>query len=318
MMLQRKFIGIDVSKARLDVAFRPGGGILSISNDVRGIARLIKIVKSAEPECVVLEATGGFELMALERLSANCVPVVVVNPRQVRQFARASGRLAKTDTIDAAVLAHFAEVMQPLQRMLPDAKTRELRALLARRRQLVEMITAETNRRAHALELVRRGIAVTVRCLKRQVAALDHELAAFIQQMPAWRHKAELLRTTPGVGPITSATLLAQLPELGSLNRKQIAALVGVAPFNRDSGSMRGQRRIWGGRSQVRTVLYMCTVAALRRNPVIQAFYQRLRAAGKPGQVAVVACMHKLIMILNAMLNHGTGWRPPLPVNQVL
>jgi transposase len=237
-------------------------------------------VWSAAPKCVVLEATGGFELMVLEKLSANSVPVVVVNPRQARQFARASGRLAKTDTIDAAVLAHFGEVMQPAQRMLPDAKTRELKALLARRRQLVEMITAETNRRAHALELVRRGIALTVRCLKRQVAILDRRLAAFIQQMPTWRRKAELLRTTPGVGPITSATLLAQLPELGTLNRKQIAALVGVAPFNRDSGTMRGQRRIWGGRSQVRTVLYMCTVAALRRNPVIRAFYQRLRAGG--------------------------------------
>ena len=161
-----------------------------------------------------------------------------------------------------------------------------------------------------------RGIAVTVRCLKRQVAALDRELSAFVQEMPAWRRKAELLRTTPGVGPITSATLLAQLPELGTLNRKQIAALVGVAPFNRDSGTMRGQRRIWGGRSQVRTVLYMCTVAALPGNPVIRAFYQRLRAAGKPGHVAVVACMHKLVMILNAMLHHETGWRP-LSVNQV-
>jgi transposase len=272
-------------------------------------------VKSAEPDCVVLEATGGFELMLLEKLSANSTPVAVVNPRQVRQFARASGRLAKTDTIDALVLAHFAEVMQPSQRPLPDTKTRELRALLARRRQLVEMVTAETNRRAHALELVRRGIAVTVRCLKRQVAILDREVAAFIHQLPAWRQRAELLRTTPGVGPIMSATLLAQLPELGSLNRKQIAALVGVAPFNRDSGTMRGQRRIWGGRSQVRTVLYMCTVAALRCNPVIRAFYQRLRAAGKPGNVALVACMHKLIMILNAMLNQGSGWRPPLPVN---
>jgi transposase len=317
-MLQGTFIGIDVSKARLDVAFRPGGESFSVSNDSRGIARLLKIVKSAEPHCVVFEATGGFELMLLEKLSADSLPVVVVNPRQVRQFARASGRLAKTDTIDAAVLAHFAEVMQPSQRMLPDAKTRELRALLARRRQLVEMITAESNRRAHALELVRGSIAVTVRCLKRQVAALDRELSAFVQQMPAWRRKAELLRTTPGVGPITSATLLAQLPELGTLNRKQIAALVGVAPYNRDSGTMRGQRRIWGGRSQVRTVLYMCTVVALRRNPVIQAFYQRLRAAGKPGHVAVVACMHKLVMILNAMLHQETGWRPPLPVNQGL
>jgi transposase len=316
-MGQQKFIGIDVCKARLDVAFRPGGEALTVSNDARGIARLLKIVKSAEPDCVVLEATGGFELRLLEELSANSVPVVLVNPRQVRQFARASGRLAKTDTIDAAVLAHFAEVMQPSERLLPDAKTRELRALLARRRQLVEMITAETNRKTHALEVVRQGIAVTIRCLKRQVAILDREVAGFIQQMPAWRRKAELLRTTPGVGPITSATLLAQLPELGALNRKQIAALVGVAPFNRDSGMMRGQRRIWGGRSQVRTVLYMCTVAALRRNPVIQAFYQRLRAAGKPGHVAVVACMHKLIMILNAMLNQGTSWRPPLPVNEV-
>jgi len=255
--------------------------------------------------------------MLLEKLSANAVPVVVVNPRQVRQFARASGRLAKTDAIDAAVLAHFAEVMQPSQRMLPDAKTRELRALLARRRQLVEMITAETNRSAHALELVRRGIAVTVRCLKRQVATLDRELSAFVQQMPAWWRKAELLRTTPGVSPITSTTLLAQLPELGTLNRKQIAAPVGVAPFNRDSGTMRGQRRIWVALPGPHGALHVYGGSVAQSNPTIRAFYQRLRAGGKPGHVAVVACMHKVIIILNAMLHHETGWRPPLPVNQV-
>jgi transposase len=302
------FVGIDVSKARLDVAFRPDGTDLSVSNDARGIARLVRRLKTAKPQCVVLEATGGYELAALERLMVNSVPVVVANPRQVRQFARASGCLAKTDTIDAAVLAHYAEAMEPQVRAMPDAEMRKLRALLMRRRQLLEMAVAEGNRSRHALEVVRRGIAVTVRCLRKQVAVLDREIAAFIDDMPAWRERVTLLRSAPAVGAVTSATLLAQLPELGSLNRKQIAALVGLAPFNHDSGTLRGRRTIWGGRGQVRAVLYMSTLVAIKRNPVISKHYRRLCDAGKARKVALVACARKLLVILNAMLRSNVPW----------
>jgi transposase len=301
-------VGIDVSKARLDVAFRPSGKSLSVSDATGGISRLIKLLKIAEPECVLLEATGGYELKLLERLLLEGLPAVVVNARQVRQFARASGRLAKTDAIDAEVLAHYAEAMEPEQRIMPDLQTRKLKALLARRRQLMVMIVAEGNRSAHALDVVRRGIAATVRCFKKQVAALDRELEAFIRKIRDWRSKAEVLRSVPGVGPAATATLLAELPELGTLNRKKIAALVGVAPFNRDSGKLRGRRMIWGGRSPVRAVLYMCSLVAIRRNPVISAYYRRLVVAGKPSKVALIACTRKLIVILNALVRNGTPW----------
>jgi transposase len=310
-MEKQGVVGIDVSKIRLDVAFRPSGKQLVVSNSGRGIARLVNLLKRELPQCVVLEATGGYELKLLERLLAEELPTVVVNARQVREFARATGRLAKTDVIDAEVLAHYAEALKPERRVLPDLQTRKLKALLARRRQLLGMIVAEGNRAAHALDVVRRGIDATVRCLKKQVAVLDRELARFIREVPAWRSKSELLRSVPGVGPIASATLLAELPELGRLNRKQIAALVGVAPFNRDSGSLHGRRMIWGGRSSVRAVLYMCVVAALRGNPVIAEHYRRLHGAGKPAKVALVACMRKLTVILNALVRTGTAWSPP-------
>lgn len=230
----------------------------------------------------------------------------------MREFARATGRLAKTDAIDADVLAHYAEAIKPAQRVMPDPQTRELKALLARRRQLLVMIVAEGNRDAHAIDVVRRGIAATVRCLKKQVAALDRELASCIRESPAWREKSEVLRSVPGVGAVASATLLAELPELGTLNRKQIAALVGVAPFNRDSGALRGRRMIWGGRSSVRAVLYMCSMVAITRNPIISAHYRRLCAAGKPSKVALVACMRKLIVILNVLTRRRTLWSPQL------
>jgi len=309
-MEKKSVVGIDVSKARLDVAFRPSGQRLAVSNDARGISRLVNLLAKNQPECVLLEATGGYELKLLERLLEKSLPAVVVNPRQMREFARASGRLAKTDTIDAAVLAHYAEVMDPQLRKLPDAQTRKLRALLTRRRQLLVMMVAESNRSTHALEVVRRGITLTLRCLKKEVARIDRELAEFIRESPAWRKKAELLRSVPGVGRVASATLLGHLPELGTLGRKQIAALVGVAPFNRDSGTMRGRRAIWGGRSPVRAVLYMCTLVAIGRNPVIAAYYRRLLAAGKPGKVALVACARKLIVILNALVQTESPWAP--------
>jgi transposase len=307
-MERKSVVGIDVWKSRLDVAFRSDGKRLVVSNDTRGISRLANLLRQAQPECVVLEATGGYELKLLERLLDESVPVVVANPRQVREFARASGRLAKTDAIDADVLAHYAAVMEPELRKMPDAQTRKLRALLARRRQLLVMMVAESNRSAHALEVVRRGISVTLRCFKKQVAALDRELATFIRETPAWRAKSVVLRSVPGVGAVACATLLAHLPKLGALSRKKIAALVGVAPFNRDSGTLRGRRTIWGGRSPVRAVLYMCTLVAISRNPVIRAYYRRLHDAGKPSKVALIACARKLIVILNAMVQRGTLW----------
>jgi transposase len=251
------FVGIDVSGDRLDVAFRPGGERLQVSNDARGISRLTRMLERSQPELIVLEASGGYEVALLERLFAKKLPVALLNPRHVRDFARASGRLAKTDAIDAEVLAHFAEVMKPEPRQMADPETRKLRALVTRRRQLVQMVTAELNRRRHSLQVVREGFVATIRCCKGQIAGIDKQLATLIQQTPKFRQKAKLLRSAPGIGGIASATLLARLPELGTLDRKKIAALVGVAPYNRDSGKMKGKRAIWGGRGDVRAVLYM-------------------------------------------------------------
>ncbi len=284
---------------------------MTVSNAKRGISRLISLLKNATPECVLLEATGGYEHSLVEQLLDEGLPVVVVNARQVRQFARATGRLAKTDAIDADILAHYAEALKPEQRTMPDARSRKLKALVARRRQILGMMVAEGNRTAHAIDVVRRGIALTVKCLKKQLATLDRELEAFIRETAAWSAKAKLLRSVPGVGAVACATLLAELPELGALNRKQIAALVGVAPFNRDSGTLRGRRMIWGGRSPVRAVLYMCTLVAITRNPIIAEYYRRLCAAGKPPKVALVACMRTLTVILNALMKSGASWSPP-------
>ena len=245
-MTRGVFVGVDVAKDRLDVAFRPSGEKLSVPNDRRGITRLVRTISRLTPECVVLEASGGYERRLLERLAEEELPVALVNPRNIREFARASGRLPKTDAIDAAVLAHFAEVMKPELRRLPDPETRKLRALITRRNQLVRMMTAEQNRQLQALESVRAGLAAIIRCLKKQIAVLDKQLAALVQATPAFRQKADLLRSAPGVGPVVSATLIAHLSELGTLNRKKIAALVGVAPFNRDSGKAEGQARNLG------------------------------------------------------------------------
>jgi transposase len=234
--------------------------------------------------------------------------VVVVNPRQVRDFARARGLLAKTDALDAQVLAHFAEVLRPQPRPLPDTEARALAALLTRRRQLVEMLTAEKNRLGSASASIRKSLRAHITWLERELQHTDTDLTHAIQQSPVWREKEELLRSVPGVGPVLTSTLLANLPELGTLTHKQIAALVGVAPFNRDSGTLRGKRTVWGGRAQVRAVLYMNAVVAARFNPVIRAFYHRLCRAGKAKKVALTACMRKLLVILNAMLKHRTPW----------
>lgn len=258
---------------------------------------------------IVLEATGGLEVPLTSALAAAGLPVVVVNPRHVRDFAKASGQLAKTDALDAQTLAQFAEVMRPTPRPLPDAQAQALAALLTRRRQLVEMLTAEKNRLRTAAPPIRKSVRAHIAWLERELTHTDTDLAQAIRQSPVWQEKDGLLRSVPGVGSVLTTTLLANLPELGTLTHKQIAALVGVAPLNRDSGTLRGRRTVWGGRAQVRAVLYMGAIVAARFNPVIRAFYQRLRAAGKAKKVALVACMHKLLTILNAILKHRTPWR---------
>lgn len=302
------FVGIDVSKARLDMAMRPLGESDSFSNDEAGIKVLVKRLGQMQPALIVLEATGGIERQVTGALASAELPVVVVNPRQVRDFAKATGQLAKTDAIDAGVLARFAEAVRPAVRPLPDEVSLELRALIARRRQIIEMIVAEHNRLNGASKGVKKRIDAHIRWLESELERVDQDLDQRIRQSPIWQEKEDLLKSAPGIGPVTSRSLIADLPELGQLNRKQIAALVGIAPLNRDSGTLRGRRGIWGGRAGVRAALYMATLAASRRNAVIKAFYTRLRKAGKPAKVALIACMRKLLTILNAMIKHKTYW----------
>ena len=302
------FVGIDVSKDRLDVALRPTSDRWALANDAPGLATLVARLQGLAPTLIVLEATGGLAVPLTGALAAAGLPVVVVNPRQVRDFAKATGKLAKTDALDAAVLAQFAEAVRPALRPLPDAATQALSALLARRRQLIEMLTAEKNRLGSALPPVRPGIRAHIGWLERRLADLDADLAQAIRESPVWREKDDLLQSAPGVGPVLARTLLASLPELGTLTRQQIAALVGVAPLNRDSGAWRGKRRVWGGRAHVRAALYMSALVATRFNPALRAFYQRLCAAGKAKKVALTACMRKLLTILNAMLKSRTRW----------
>jgi transposase len=306
---QHVHVGIDVSKATLDVAVEPTREHWQVDNHERGIPQLVERLRRLQPERIVLEATGGYELAVLAALGCAELPVVAVNPRQVRQFAKAVGRLAKTDALDAQVLAQFAAVVKPALRPLPDAATRELAGLLARRRQLIEMQTAETTRLNQAVDLVRPEIREHLRWLDKRVAQLDRDLHDRLRHSPLWREKDDLLRSIPGVGPILSTTLLAEVPELGGVTHRQLSALVGVAPFNCDSGKWKGTRRIWGGRAAVRAVLYMATCAAVRHNPVVRALYQRLVAAGKRKKVALVACMRKLLTICNAVIAQRTPWR---------
>ena len=313
MQQEATYVGIDVAKEMLDVALRPTGERWRVEHDAAGLEQLLARLQAPAPALIVLEATGGLELELVAALAAAALPVVVVNPRQTRDFARATGTLAKTDALDAAVLAHFAEAVRPPQRPLSDAQTQTLRQLLTRRRQLVVMRVAEGQRLTRAGAAVRPGIEAHIAWLEQQLSALEAELRQALQQSPVWRERDALLRSVPGVGEQLSLTLLAELPELGRLDRRQAAALVGVAPFNRDSGRLRGRRTIWGGRARVRAVLYMGALSASRHNPLIRAFYQRLLAAGKPKKVALTACMRKLLVILNAMLKHHTPWRDLSP-----
>jgi transposase len=304
------FVGIDVSKDFLDVAARPAkDDVLRIGNDDAGIAGLVERFRDARPAVVVVEATGGLETSLCAALALAKIPVAVVNPRQVRDFAKAIGRLAKTDAIDAQVLAHFAEAVRPEPKPLPDEDAVALDALASRRRQLVEMLTAEQNRLKRSAKAVRPSLQRHIDWLKHQLKDLDRELGDIVEKSPLWRAKDDLLRSVPGIGPTTSRILIAKLPELGRLNRKEVAALVGVAPINCDSGTLRGKRHTWGGRSSIRTALYMATLVATRFNPVIRSFYQRLLATGKPKKVALIACVRKLLSILNSMMRDNSPWR---------
>jgi transposase len=304
------FVGIDVAKRRLDVQLRPSGDSFTIDHGEEEVATLVARLVALAPALVALEATGGLEVRLVAALAAAGLPVAVVNPRQVRAFARATGRLAKTDRLDAAAIARFAEAVRPPVRSLPDEATRHLAALVARRRQLLEMLTAERNRRQAADPVLHERIDAHLRWLEGALAEIEQDLDRAVRGNPIWRAREELLRSVPGIGHVNARTLLAELPELGSLTRRQAAALVGVAPFNRDSGKMRGKRAIWGGRATLRACLYMAAVAAARgSNPVIAGFYKRLREAGKPAKLALTARMRKLVVTLNAMLRTGTAWK---------
>jgi transposase len=317
MAEQPVFMGIDVGKAWLDVAQHTSEDVRRFANNEAGIAELLTHVQPLKPRLVVLEATGGFEFPAAAALAAATVPVVIANPRQTRAFAKSTGQLAKTDTIDALGLALFAARVRPEVRELPSEEARALEAIVARRRQIIEMITAEKNRLGFALKPVQKGIQKHIRWLERQLHDVDQDLDSMIRNSPLWAAKSDLLQTVPGVGPNLSRTLIAELPELGRLSHRQIASLVGVAPISRDSGRMRGKRMIWGGRAPVRCALYLSVWSAAKWNPVIRLFHDRLRAKGKPPKVAQVACMRKLLTILNAMVRDGQTWDPSIPLEQL-
>ena len=304
------FVGIDVAKATLDIALRPSAQTWQVIYDDPHVEAFVTQLNELSPTLIVVEATGGLERSLVAALVAARLPVIVINPRQARDFAKATGRLAKTDRIDAQVLAHYGEAIRASFRPLPDADTQQWRALVERRRQLVDMMTAEQSRLNTSPARVRDSIEAHLAWLQQQLASLDDDLDDMLQSSPIWRERDDILQSTPGVGPVLSRTLMSPLPELGDLNRKEIAALVGVAPFNRDSGTWRGRRTIWGGRAAVRSVLYMSTLVATRHNPVIREFYERLLAAGKAKKVALIACMRKLLTILNAMVKNQQRWQP--------
>ena len=317
MAEQPVFMGIDVGKAWLDVAQHTSEDVRRFANNEAGIAELLTHVQPLKPRLVVLEATGGFEFPAAAALAAATVPVVIANPRQTRAFAKSTGQLAKTDTIDALGLALFAARVRPEVRELPSEEARALEAIVARRRQIIEMITAEKNRLGFALKPVQKGIQKHIRWLERQLHDVDQDLDSMIRNSPLWAAKSDLLQTVPGVGPNLSRTLIAELPELGRLSHRQIASLVGVAPISRDSGKMRGKRMIWGGRAPVRSALYLSVWSAAKWNPVSRLCHDRHRAKGKPPKVAQVACMRKLLTILNAMVRDGQTWDPSIPLEQL-
>jgi transposase len=310
------YVGIDVSKATLDVAILPLGRHFVVSNDEAGIDELLCSLEDPKPTLVVLEASGGFERPVAAAIAASGIAIAVVNPRQTRDFARATGKLAKTDRLDAKALARFAQAVRPEPRALPDEEAGEFQAILARRRQLIQMMSAEKNRLgAAASKSVAKRIEAHLRWLEKELSRTDRDLDQAIEKSPTFKENEALLRSVPGVGPVLCRTLMAELPELGSLAPRELSALVGVAPLNRDSGTLRGRRAVWGGRARVREALYMGAMVATRYNPPIKEFYEKLVAAGKPKKVALVACMRKLLVILNALLRDRTPWRYPHALN---
>jgi transposase len=304
-------VGIDVSKRHLDVCLLPEGESFVVSNDQKGIDELLARFEGVRPELVVLEATGRYERLAATSIAAAGIAVAVVNPRQARDFAKAIGRLAKTDKIDAYVLARFATAVGPSPSIIPDEEAQALQHILARRRQLLSMLTAENNRLQMAPEALKGRIQAHMKWLEKEIKRTDGDLDEAIEKSATFKENEALLRSVPGVGPVLARTLLAELPELGTITHKRLCALVGVAPFNRDSGQGRGKREVWGGRAPVRAVLYMGTLVATRHNPTLKEFYERLLAAGKPKKVALVACMRKLLSILNALMRDHAVWRCP-------
>jgi transposase len=304
------FVGIDVAKDRLDVHLRPSGEAFAVARDGEGLARLVERLQTLVPRLVVMEATGGYETIVASALAAAQLPLAVVNPRRIRDFARAAGRLAKTDRLDAAAIAHFAEMLRPPARPIADAQALALGELVARRRQVIEMMVAERNRRRMATQRrVLKAIDRHLALLQAELSELEGDIDGAIRDTPAWQEEADLLDSVPGIGPVTRRTLIAELPELGQLTRRKIAALVGLAPINRDSGTMRGRRTIAGGRAPVRATLFMAALVASRANPVIAAYYKKLRAAGKTAKQALTACMRKLIVILNAIIRDQKPWQ---------
>ena len=310
--MNEHFIGIDISKDHLDIADSTTQNTWRTSNDETGIANLTKRLSTPAPTLIVLEATGGLETPLASALAADRLPVVVVNPRQVRDFAKATGQLAKTDTLDAKVLARFAAAVRPEMRQIKDQETRELAALVTRRRQLVEMLSTEKTRLKQVSKPIRQNVETHITWLKKQIREMDQDLSKTLKRSSVWRENDQIIQSVPGAGPILSINLLANVPELGTLNRRQIAALIGLAPLNRDSGTFRGRRCIWGGRAGVRSTLYMATVTAMQYNPVIRSFYQRLTEKGKPFKVAITACMRKLLTIINTMVKTKTRWNENL------
>jgi transposase len=304
------FIGIDISKTQMDVAVWDNEETWEFENEAEGWQEMVEIAKELKPSLIVVEASGGIEQRVVAELYLEELPIAIVNPTRVRNFARSTGQLAKTDKLDARLIAHFAQAVRPKVRPLRTAEQEHLNALVTRRRQVVQILTAEKNRRSTTHNTLSKRLQQHIEWLNAELEGLDEEIEQYIQESPSWRKNAALLRSVPGVGPVTASTLLAALPELGTRNRQQIAALVGVAPLNKDSGKMRGKRRVFGGRAPVRRALYMATLVATRVNPVIRSFYEHLLAQGKEKKVALTACMRKLLVILNSMIRNQQTWSP--------
>lgn len=311
-MDEKQWVGIDVCQKYLDVYIRPLEELFQVTNDEVGIIKLVEILKNIQPELIVVEATGGMEIDVAVKLTTAELAVAVINPRQARDFAKATGQLAKTDAIDARVLAHFADAIRPEVRQINDESSRQLEDLVVRRRQISDMITAEKNRRRGKTNSVKASIDEHIEWLKQQLKEIESQIKQAIAVNQDWQQKMKLLTSVPGIGEVVAVTLISSLPELGKISHKSISYLVGVAPLNRDSGKFRGKRKIWGGRAKIRCALYMATLVAVRFNPLIKAFYERLISKGKLKKVALTACMHKLLIVLNAMMKNNRAWQPQI------